>query len=256
MIKADLSARRALVTGAASGIGLATAELFARSGARVAINDLSGNAALEEQVARLREGGLNVIAAPGDAGDAADAPRMVRDAISELGGLDYLVNNAGTPGTRTPIPAGDFESQTEAFWQRLLSVNLLGPFRCTVAGAAALREAHGAVVNTASISGLRGNGSSSVYAATKAALINMTREHARAFGPEVRVNAIAPGVVISNWECRFDRSAEFLQSIPLMRAGTPEDFAEVILFLCASAAYVTGETIVVDGGLTAGPRSG
>lgn len=255
MISADLSGKRAIVTGAASGIGLATAEVLARNGARVAINDLPGNPALEEQVQRLTKEGLEVLAAPGNAGDEDDAPRMVRDAIGALGGLDYLVNNAGTPGTPTPIPAHDFDSQTEALWQRLFSVNLMGPFRCTVAAADALREARGAVVNTASIAGIRGNGSSSVYAALKAALINMTREHARAFGPEVRVNAVAPGVVVSNWECRFDRSQESIDAIPLQRPGLPEDFAETILFLCAGGAYITGETVVVDGGLTAGPRS-
>jgi 3-oxoacyl-[acyl-carrier protein] reductase len=256
MIEAHLEGRKALVTGAASGIGLATATRLARCGARVALNDLPGNPALDRAVEGLRAEGRDAIATPGDTGSPEGARTIVGEAATRLGGLDYLVNNAGTPGTRSPIPPWDLEAQTDAMWEKLLAVNLLGPQRCTVAAVPWLREARGAVVNTASIAGIRGNGSSTVYCATKAALINLTREHARALGPEIRVNAIAPGTVDSNWECRFERPESFVHSIPLQRRGLPDDYAEVILFLCAGAAYVTGETIVVDGGLTAGPGIG
>lgn len=255
MISANLSGKKALVTGAASGIGLATAELLARCGAAVALNDLASNPALTVEVKRLEQAGYAVLAAPGDCGDADDAVRMVKTAAEAMGGLDYLINNAGTPGTSSPIPPHDFAAQSGEFWHKLLSVNLLGPYHCTVAAEPFLRDGGGAVVNTASISGMRGNGSSSVYSATKAALISMTAEHARAFGPEVRVNAIAPGVVVSNWDCDFELEQCFIDSIPLQRAGLPEDYAEVMLFLCAGAGYVTGHTLVVDGGLICGPGS-
>ena len=250
MISADLEGRKALVTGGASGIGLGSVELFARSGATVAVNDLAGNPRLEEAVERLRGEGLSVLAAPGDVGDPEGARAMVEAAARAMGGLDYLINNAGTPGTSRTIPQSDLDRFTEEFWQRLLSVNLLGPFRCTHAAAPWLRAAHGAVVNTSSSSGFTGGGSSLPYSATKAALINMTKELARALGPEVRVNAIAPGMVESNWQCRFsdEQIAAEIGNSALRRRGTPADYAEVMLFLCAGAAYVTGHTIVVTGG--------
>ena len=250
MISADLEGRKALVTGGASGIGLGTVELFARSGATVAINDLAGNPRLEEAVERLRAEGLSVLAAPGDVGDPEGARAMVEAAARAMGGLDYLINNAGTPGTSRTIPQSDLDRFTEEFWQRLLSVNLLGPFRCTHAAAPWLRAAHGAVVNTSSSSGFTGGGSSLPYSATKAALINMTKELARALGHEVLVNAISPGMVESNWQCKFtdEQVAAQIDSSALRRRGTPADYAEVMLFLCAGAAFVTGHTIVVTGG--------
>jgi len=254
VIAADLHAKRALVTGGASGIGLATVEVLARNGAAVAINDLAGNPNLAAEVARLKSEGLNVIAAPGDVGDALDAGRMVEAAAASLGGLDYLVNNAATPGTSTPIPPADFEATSEAFWQKLLSINLIGPFRCTKAAAPHLKAARGAIVNTASISAFGGGGSSSVYCATKAGLVALTREWARALGPEVRVNAVAPGLVEgSNWDCKWtpEYYARYAAELPLRRAGRPADYAEAILFLCAGAGYMTGQTLVVDGGMGA-----
>lgn len=250
MVTFDLTDKTALVTGGASGIGLATAELLASSGAAVAINDLPDNPALAAQIHRLKSKGYQVVSVPGDIGDADEAARMVREAIANLGGkLTYLVNNAATPGTDSVISPDDFESQNEVFWDKLLNVNLKGPQRCIAAAAKHLKASGGAVVNTASVSGLYGNGSSAVYSATKAGLIMLTREHARALGPAVRVNAIAPGVVESNWQCQFDIDDATINRIPLQRAGQPQDYAEVIVYLLAAAKYITGETVVVDGGM-------
>ncbi len=248
----DLQGRKALVTGGASGIGLGTVEAFLRCGASVAINDLPSSPRLAEEVERLTSEGHDVVAAPGDVGDAEDAPRMVRDAAKALDGLDYLINNAGTPGTKLPIPPADFESQDEAFWDKLLNVNLIGPYRCTKAAAPFLRASGGAIVNTASISAHGGGGSSSVYCATKAGLVNLTKEWARALAPDVRVNAIAPGPVDSPWECRFPEMFDDIENIvPLKRVGSTEDYGDTILFLSAGADYVTGQTLNVDGGMTA-----
>ena len=250
MITADLVGKRTLVTGAASGIGLATAELFARCGARVALNDLVGNRVLDEQVARLSADGFDVFAAPGNVADGAEV--MVTAAIDRLGGLDHLINNAGTPATRQPIPPSDLDALTDELWDRLLSVNLLGPFRCARAAAPALKKSRGAIVNTASIAGIIGAGSSSAYAATKAGLINLTKALARGLAPEVRVNAVAPGMLDSGWECRWDPADREVKrrDVPLQRIGEPADFAGAMLYLAADAAYVTGHTLVVDGGYT------
>ena len=247
--KFDLENRKVLVTGGASGIGLATVRAFLKNGATVAINDLPGdrlNAVLNE----FASNGDKVIAAPGDIGDTDSASVMVDHAISNLEGLDYLINNAGTPATSTPIAPEDFERQDESLWNRLLNVNLLGPYRCTRSAANTLRQSKGAIVNTASVSAFGRGGSSSPYCATKAALVAITREWSRALAPEIRVNAIAPGLVESDWMCRFDETEfDVVYEIPLGRQGEPDEYAEFILFLAAGATYMTGQTVIVDGGM-------
>jgi NAD(P)-dependent dehydrogenase (short-subunit alcohol dehydrogenase family) len=251
MITADLAGKSALVTGGASGIGLATATLFARCGATVAINDLPDNPGLDEAVESLADDGLDVIAAPADVADAGQVSAMVEAACKTLGRLDFLLNNAGTSGTSIPIPPGDLDALSEELWNRLLGLNLIGPFRCTRAAAPHLKATHGAVVNTASIAALGGLGSSTAYAASKAGLVSLTRSLARGLGPAVRVNAVAPGYIRTPWTARFgaEWEAATVARTALQRAGTPEDVAETMLFLCAGGAYITGQTIVVDGGL-------
>jgi len=245
----NLAGRRALVTGSASGIGRATAELLARSGAQVAMNDRAAEA-LEAAVSALRSSGLSVHAVSGDLGESATATDVARRADGLLGGIDYLVNNAGAPFTRSPIPAADLAALSDEFWDRILRTNLLSAFWMTKALASALRAAHGAVVNTVSIAAFGGGGSSSAYATAKAGLAGLTRELARGLAPEVRVNGIAPGFVRSGWECSFgDIETAAKATVPLARVGEPEDYAELIVFLCAGAAYVTGEVIAITGGL-------
>jgi 3-oxoacyl-[acyl-carrier protein] reductase len=248
MIEFKLEGRRALVTGSASGIGLATAGRLARSGARVAMNDLPGDA-LARAVAQLQREGCAVEALPGDLSQSASARQVASSALDLLGGIDYLVNNAGAPGTRTPIPPADLEALTDDFWDRILRINLLSAFWMTQSLAGALRSSKGAVVNTVSISAFGGGASSTAYATAKAGLAGLTRELARGLAPAVRVNGIAPGLVNSNWECSFgDIAAMARASVPLARVGEPEDYAEVIVYLCAGASYITGEVIPVTGG--------
>jgi 3-oxoacyl-[acyl-carrier protein] reductase len=252
MIRYELHGRTALVTGGASGIGLACVRMLAGAGARVAVNHLPGDARAADTLTALRAEGLDVLAAPGDVADATDALRMVDDAAAALGRLDYLVNNAGTPGTRTSIPPAELDRITEELWRAVLEVNLLGVFRCAKAAAPHLAAAQGAMVNIASIAGINSPGSSMAYGATKAGVISLTKNLARGLGPVVRVNAVAPGAVDSTWMVEWsnaERDAS-ISTAALKRRCTPEDIAEVVVFLLAGAAAVTGQTVVVDAGLT------
>ena len=250
MISFDMTGKKALVTGGASGIGLAVTELFQKAGATVAVNYLPSDVRAEQAVQDLVARGLKILAAPGDVSQQASADAMVAGAIGQLGGLDFLINNAGTPGTPDPIDFADLDAMSEPLWDRILATNLVGPFRCTRAAANALRASKGAVVNTASVSGFGIRGSSIAYAASKAGLINLTRSLARALAPDVRVNAVAPGLVQSPWTQGWpeERKQRTKDTTLLKRLTTPEEIAEVIGYLAAGASYITGQTIIADGG--------
>ena len=247
---ADLGGKAALVTGGASGIGLATVETFARRGASVAINHLPDDKRGVAEVERLKAAGFKVISAPGNVAKPGEAERMVKTAIDALGRLDFLANNAGTSNTREPILPRDMDQLTEEFWGAILSTNLIGPFRCTKAAADALRASRGGVCNTASVAGLNMAGSSMAYGASKAGLISLTKNLARALAPEARVNAVAPGFVATGWTDPWpeERKQGSIQRALLKRACTPQDIATAIVFLCADATMVTAQTLVVDGG--------
>ncbi len=248
----DLRGKTALVTGAATGIGFATVDLFARRGAKVALNHLPDDARGADAVARLRAQGFDVVGAPGDVSKPAEAESMVRETIQKLGRLDYLANNAGTSATVEPIAPADMDRLTEAFWQTILNTNLIGPFRCTHAAADALKAAGGAVCNTASVAGLNMAGSSMAYGASKAGLISLTKNLARALAPQARVNAVAPGHVDTEWTKLWpaERKRTTIERTLLKRACTAADIAGAIVFLCADNSMITAQTLVVDGGFS------
>lgn len=233
---------RVLVTAGAAGIGRGIVDAFQEEGARVFACDIDADAlnGLPDAVGRTRT----------DVADRDAVAAMMDQAVDFLGGLDVLVNNAGTSGTTAPIAFEDLDAMTEEFWATILATNLLGPYRCSRAAAASLKDNRGAIVNTASVAGLGRRGSSIAYSASKAGLINLTRSLARALAPDVRVNAVAPGLVATPWTEPWPeaRKAATVQHTMLRRMARPEDIAETIFFLAAGAAYITGETITVDGG--------
>lgn len=250
LMKADLAGKAALVTGGASGIGLATVERLAGCGARVALNHLPDDPAGPREVARLKQAGMDVVAAPGNVADPAGAGTIVAAAVELLGRLDYLVNNAGTPASREPVPFADLDRLDDEFWNKILATNLVGLFRCSRAAAPHLKKTRGAIVNLASIAGFGGVGSSLAYAASKAGVVNLTRNLAIALAPDVRVNAVAPGLVDTPWTSPWadTRKQASVANTALKRMATPQDIADVILFFCAGADFVTGQTLICDGG--------
>lgn len=253
MITYDLRGKAALVTGAASGVGFATAQLLAKSGAKVALNFLPGDERGIDAVRRLQKEG-DVIAAPGDVGDASSAEKMIADAIAGLGRLDLLVNNAGAPGVQDAIPAPRLDLMTEDLWSFLLQVNLMSVYRCSKAAANALRAAGGAIVNVASVSGNDATGSTIGYCAAKAGVINLTKNLARALAPEVRVNAVAPGIIDSSWGVRWteEKRRASVEKALLKKIAAPSDIADAIVYLGFGAKIVTGATLTADAGLTLG----
>jgi ketoreductase RED2 len=231
------------VTGSSSGIGAATAQAFAAEGAAVVINSARSVAEGEAVAASLPD----AVYIQGDITEPDVPDRLVAAALERWGRLDTLVNNAGTTAV---IPHHDLAAASVDVWRRIFEVNVFGTWAMTVAALPALREAHGSVVNVASVAGVRPTGSSIPYAASKAALNHMTVLLAKVVGPEVRVNAVAPGLVDTPWTADWDVVREVVSQVtPLKRSGQPEDVAEVILAL-ARAGYVTGQVVVVDGGLS------
>lgn len=236
------------MTGAGTGIGRAIAETFAREGAKVAVNYSRSREAAEEVVAGIRSSGGTALAIGANVANDTEVRSMVEKVAREFGRLDILVNNAGWS---TRIPHDRMEELTDEVWNHTFDTNLRGAFYCVRAAAPLLRKQAGAaIVNIASIAGMTGLGSSMAYAASKGAMITLNKSLARALAPDIRVNAIAPGFVrtqFANWpDSAFDEGEAMT---PLKRLATVEEIAELALHLAAEAQSMTGETIAVDGGM-------
>jgi NAD(P)-dependent dehydrogenase (short-subunit alcohol dehydrogenase family) len=238
-----LEGRRTVVTGGGSGIGAATCRRFADEGSRVAVVDVDARAA--EAVA----GTVGGVALRADVADAAALTAAFERAASALGGLDTVVNNAGTGNVR---PLHDYPDDE---WDRLLRVNLTGVFNGTRAAVPHLRAGGrtGAIVNVSSLSGLRPTRGEAPYSAAKAGVVALTMSAALEYGPALRVNCVSPGFIrtpLTEPAAADDATrAELEAGTPLGRLGTADEVAATIAFLCSDlAAYVTGANLVVDGG--------
>jgi 3-oxoacyl-[acyl-carrier protein] reductase len=238
----------ALVTGAATGIGRAVAVRFAAQGLAVAVNYSRSEAEARDTLQAVQGHGVPALLCQANVADDRAVRGMVAQVRDKLGGLDVLVNNAGT--TRF-IDHADLEAVTAEVWDDIFAVNVRGVFQCIRAAAPLLRERQGAVVNVTSVAGLQGNGSSIPYAASKAALNTMTKSLARVLAPAVRINSVAPGPVRTRWLAgREDRIEQMVRETPLGRAAEPDDIADAVVFLALGQNLMTGQVIVVDGGRT------
>jgi len=233
-----------LVTGSSSGIGAATARQFAAAGATVVINSSSSVAAGMALANDLP----HATYVQADIADATACTRMIDDVIAIHGRLDVLVNNAGTTAV---IPHGELEAAAPDVWRRIFDVNVIGTWQLTVAAVPHLRSSgRGQVINVSSLAGTRPVGSSIPYACSKAAVTHMTHLLANTLGPDIRVNAVAPGLVDTPWTADWDLVREFVKAqAPLQRSATPDDVAEMVMGL-ARSSYVTGQVVLVDGGLS------
>jgi 3-oxoacyl-[acyl-carrier protein] reductase len=244
----------ALVTGSATGIGRAEAIALAEAGYDVAVNYSRSAGAAEETAAACEAAGAKTVVIGCDVADDTQVKAMVAEVTVAFGRLDALCNNAGITST---APFKDLDAIDLDEWDRVLAVNVRGIVQVTRACAPALREAKGSIVNTASIVGLRPGPQPLAYSTSKAAVVSLTKTLALALGPDIRVNAIAPGWMEGEWmehmlgdnyDKLMDRRAKMT---PLKRCVTAEDIAETAVSLIQGNRFVTGEIIVVDGGFAA-----
>ncbi|MEB3102256.1 SDR family NAD(P)-dependent oxidoreductase [Ferviditalea candida] len=242
-----LQGKAALITGSATGIGRSIALRLAEAGADVVINYSRSEKEARETQADAERFGVRTLLYKADVGDDQQIREMVQAAIDKFGRLDILVNNAGMTNF---VEHADLEGLKEEYWDNAFNVNVKGMFFCCRAAAPELKKNKGCIVNITSIAGMTGLGSSIAYAASKAAAISVTKSLARVLAPEVRVNSVAPGVVDTRWvKGQEDHIQRLADGTPLGRVAAPEDVSEVAYSLITSAGFVTGQTIIVDGGM-------
>ncbi len=247
-----IDGKAALVTGAGTGVGRATALGLAAGGCSVAINYSRSKDAAESVAAEARAKGVKAVAIQADVSDDAQCRALVEQTVGELGRLDVLINNAGTTSF---IPHAELDKVTDDDWDRLIGVNLKGPFQCARAARAPMEASGGGVVvNVSSIAGIAAVGSSIPYCASKAGLNNLTVALARVLAPKIRVVGVAPGFITGKWLQEglgpaYDAIKQGMESrAPLGRVCDPEDVRDAILALVTGSDLVTGQILPVEGG--------
>lgn len=249
----DLEGAVVIVTGSATGLGAAVALRLAGKGAKVLINYTKSETEAKATAQACQELGADTLLCRADVSDDGDCRRMVSEALDRFGRLDALVNNAAQSKI---VPHADLEGLTGDDFLSIFAVNVVGPYQMIRAAAPHMkRQGKGAIVNVSSVSAMTGSGSSIAYAVSKGALNTMTLSLARSLAPEIRVNAVCPGVMQTRWwreglgeegyQAFIQRYAE---AAPLKTSGTPEAVAEPVVWLLEGADHVTGETIMVDAG--------
>lgn len=244
----QLEGKVALVTGASRGIGKAIALMLAENGADIAVNFAGSTAAAEAVAAEIEKMGRKAILVQGDVSKTEVCAEMVEKVVKELGHIDILVNNAGI--TRDTL----LLRMKEEDWDAVLNTNLKGVFNCTKAAVKYMaKQRSGSIVNISSVVALMGNAGQANYAAAKAGILGFTRSVAKEMAARgIRVNAVTPGFIKTDMTNVLSEKvvAAMEASIPLARLGEPEDIAKAVLFLVSdNAAYITGQTLHVDGGM-------
>jgi NAD(P)-dependent dehydrogenase (short-subunit alcohol dehydrogenase family) len=252
----QLEGKAAIVTGGGTGVGRATALELARQGCCVLINYSKSRDEAEKTTGEIEAAGVKGIAIQADVADDAACRRMVDTANKTFGRIDILVNNAGT--TRF-VQAADLDQVTDEDWLRIYAVNVIGPFHCARAVKdPMLASGGGQIVNVSSVAALAGRGSSIPYAASKAALNNLTIALARTLAPKIRVNAVAPGFITGRWLRHglgdaYEATKQMYEHVsPLDKVSEPEDVAAAIMSLVTGSPMITGQVLVCDGGMLIG----
>ena len=246
----DLNGKVALVTGGGTGVGRAIVLQLARLGAAVAVNYSKSKDEADATAKEAQGYGVRALAIQADVADESQVQRMVDQVTQRLGPVEILVNNAAF--TRF-TDLSDLHALSQQDWDRTFTVNVNGTLYCTRAVVPSMKaKGWGRVVNVSSVAAFTGGGSSIAYCASKAALLSLTRSFAKVLGPEITVNAVAPGLIETRWVASMKRLDEFRESwkkdSALGKVLTPDDVAEAAVSLIASMSLVTGQTIIVDGG--------